>query len=143
MKTLLFALAMTLTNSAFATIDANINVYILTKHVQEDIYFVQQAPLIGCYGLSKGPELIQLTKPYFVNNLGCGITSKENLNALSCAKVLNAVDDEDYSTFKEITLDISKCAAKDEVDFIDGIKKVVKLNFATKEIKEPILIIKK
>lgn len=140
MKTLLLASLALFSSVSHATVDANVNVYILSQEVQTGEYFVQKAPIIGCFGIAKGPELSQLTKPYVVNNLGCGMDSQENINALSCANVIQSVESDDYTSFKTITLDISKCADKSN-DFIDAVKKVVKLNFTTKAVK-PELILK-
>ena len=128
-------------SQAFATIDSNTNVFIPVKHVQSGEFFVQLAPLVGCYGLPRGPQLLQLTKPYVVNNLGCGMETKENINALKCAKVVKAVEADDYSTFKKITLDISKCEDKNDHDFINIVRKVVRLNFATRTKPNPQLIL--
>lgn len=122
-----------------ATVDANTQVFILVRHVQSEEYFIERAPVIGCYGLPKGPELAQLTRSYVVGNLGCGMDSSEDINALSCAKVVSSVEADDFSTFKEITLDLSACSEKTNPAFITGVKKVVQMNFATKTVKKPIL----
>lgn len=132
-----------LLSQANATIDSNTNVFILVQHIQSNEYFVQWAPMVGCYGLPKGPQLKQLTASYTVNNLGCGMEAKEEINALKCASVLDFVEADDFSTFKQITLDISKCDDKNNADFIYGIKKVVRLNFATKTVLRPALILVK
>ena len=138
MKALLFVSALLMSISSFATVDGNTSVYILSQHVQSAEYFVQKVPVIGCWGLSKGPELSQLTAEYKVpSNVGCGITYQENINSLSCAKVDMANESSDYNTFDTIRLDISDCQDKDNKEFIDGIKKVVKMNFATKTVKNP------
>lgn len=131
----------TIHTNAFATSDANTNVFIPVQHVQSGEFFVQIAPLIGCYGLPRGPQLQQLVAPYMVNNLGCGTTSTENINALSCAVVESAVEADDFSTFKKITLNITACPDKTNPDFIKTIKKVVMLNFATKTNPRPELIL--
>jgi hypothetical protein len=126
-----------------ATVDSNTTVFIVIQHVQSGEYYTEKAPIIGCWGIQKGPELAQLTKPYVVSNLGCGMESRENINALTCAKVTNFVESDDSSTFKTITLDISGCEDKNNPDFILAIKKVVKLNFATKTLRNPALTIVK
>jgi hypothetical protein len=123
--------------NSFATIDANTSLFILGKDIQSAEYFVQKAPIIGCWGIAKGPELAQLTAPYEVNSLGCGSVSKENINALTCASLTSYTETEDFSGVKELTLDISKCDDKNNSDFINGVKKVVKLNFASKAVPNP------
>lgn len=136
-KVLLMILVSLFSATSQATVDANARVFIIVKHIQSEEFFIERAPIIGCYGLPKGPELAQLTKPYVVSNLGCGMDSTENINALTCAKVTDFVEADDFSTFKEITLDISKCEDKNNAEFIKEIKRVVRLNFATKTVKKP------
>jgi hypothetical protein len=127
--------------SAHATSDSNTEVFIPVRHIQSGEYFVQKAPMIGCYGLPKGPQINQLVAPYLVNNLGCGSSNSENINALSCASVTSAVEADDFSTFKKITLNLSQCDERDNAEFIRTIKKVVRLNFATKSVPYPRLIL--
>lgn len=138
----LLSVSLMLNAQAFATVDAHTNVFIPVKDIQSEEYFVQKAPMVGCYGLPRGPQLEQLTRTYMVNNLGCGgMEAQENINALSCGRVLSSVEADDYSTFKKITLDISDCESKNNNDFILAIKKVVRLNFATKSTPHPQLIL--
>lgn len=142
MKTILAtSLLIMLTRNSNATVDSNTNVFIPVKHVQSDEYFVQMAPMMGCYGLPKGPQLLQLVKPYMVNNLGCGTETTENINALDCGEIVSSVESDDFSTFKEITLNISACDDKNNTDFIKTIKKVVILNFANRKNPRPRLIL--
>ncbi len=141
-KLTLFAL-LSISTSAFATVEGNHNLFIMVQDINSEEYYVQKAPIIGCWGLAKGPELVQLTSSYKVSNIGCGSQTVENINALTCANVLSAYESDDYSTFKEITLDISKCYGKDQADFIVTVKKVVQMNFATKTVKNPKLILLK
>lgn len=144
MKKVSIALILILSSlNSFATIDANTSLFILGKDIQSEEYFVQKAPIIGCWGIAKGPELAQLTTPYEVNSLGCGSISKENINALTCATILNYVETDDFMGLKELTLDISKCDDKNNTDFINGVKKVVKLNFSSKKVSNPKLILVK
>lgn len=141
MKKLVISLLCFFSVNAFATVDSNTNVFILVQHIQSGEYFVQKAPIIGCYGLAKGPELAQLTKPYIVNNLGCGMDGVENINVLICASVVSAVEADDFSTFKKITLDVSKCDEKNNKDFDEMVRKVVRMNFSTKAHPNPELIL--
>lgn len=141
MKKIFLLSFLALQSTAFATIDSNTSVFIPVRHIQSEEYFVQVAPVIGCYGLPRGPQLAQLTREYVVNNLGCGMDGQENINALSCAKVLDSVEADDFSTFKKITLDISSCEDRNNKDFIHVVKKVVQLNFATKTVPHPKLIL--
>lgn len=142
MKKIIFGIFL-VTSNAHATVDSNTNVFILVQHIQSNEYFVQRAPIIGCYGLPRGPQLKQLTTPYMVNNLGCGTETKENINVLECASVLGSEESDDYTTFKKITLDISKCADKNNYDFLYALRKVVRLNFATRTVPRPKLILVK
>jgi hypothetical protein len=118
-------------NFASATVDGHARVYLLVQDIQSEEFFVERAPIIGCYGLPQGPQLIQLTSEYKVSsNIGCGGPSfLDNINYLTCATVLEAVESDDFMSFSKITLDISKCEAKENTDFILAVKKVVKLNF--------------
>lgn len=137
MKKVILASLFALSLSAQATVDGHMNMFIMVRDINSGEYFMEKAPLIGCWGLPKGPELLQLTREYQVANLGCGSVTKENINALTCAKVTDSVEADDYSTFKEITLDISNCDDKNNEDFLSAVKKVVKLNFASKSVKNP------
>ena len=128
----------------YATVDANTRTYIVVQNVQSEEFFVERVPVIGCYGLAKGPQLVQLTAEYKVNaNVGCGMDSSSyNLNYLSCAKVKNSVESEDLMNFSELTLDISKCDAKNNPDFINMIYKAVRLNFDSKTHKTKVFLVK-
>lgn len=141
MKKLILSLLLVISSHAYATVDSNATVFIPVQHIQSGEYFVQIAPLIGCYGLPRGPQLAQLTRAYFVNNLGCGTVTKENINALKCGTVVSAVEADDFSTFKKITLNISACPDKNNGEFIHIVKKVVRLNFATKTVPHPKLVL--
>lgn len=137
MKSFFTIFSALLTFSSMATVDSNTTVYILAQHVQTGEYFVQQAPIVGCYGLPRGPQFVMLTREYVVpSNVGCGGSFNDNLNVLTCAKVVDSKESADYATYSAITLDISKCEDKDNQDFINGIKKVIKMNFATNVVKE-------
>lgn len=124
-------------NSLYATMDSNHAVYVLSEHVQSGEYFVQKAPVIGCYGVPKGPELMALTREFNVpSNLGCGGDFTDNINILSCASIYKSVESDDYMNFKEIVLDISNCRDKSK-RFTDAVLKVVNLNFKTKRNPAP------
>lgn len=142
MKKFLLLTLLSFSQFSFATVDSNTTVFIPVKHVQSGEYFVQVAPVVGCYGLPRGPQLQQLMAPYMVNNIGCGQTTQMDINALSCAELVDSVEADDFSTFKKITIDISKCEDHDSKEFIQTIKKVVRLNFATKTVPNPKLVIK-
>lgn len=132
MKALLALLAfVTVSAPAFATVDAVTRVYLVVQNVQDDTdFFLERAPLIGCYGLARGPQLAQFTAEYKVpSNIGCGVTFEDNINALSCGKITDAVESDDYMSFKSMTLDISKCPAKDNPKFITMIRTAAKYNF--------------
>lgn len=122
--------------TSFATVDANDRVYIVVQHVQDDTdFFVERVPIIGCYGLAKGAALAQFTLEYkATSNIGCGdAVAQDNINALSCAKLVDSKESADYSTFSHVTLDISKCPAKDNPKFITMVRTAAKLNFSNKK----------
>lgn len=117
---------------AFATVDGNDRVFLVVKHVQSEEFFVERVPVIGCYGLAKGPQLAQFTAEYKVSsNIGCGgEVFQDNINYLTCAKVVSSKENEDFSGFSEVTLDISKCTDKNNPQLITTIRSAAKLNFA-------------
>lgn len=144
---LFFALITTiLSSAAFATVDGNDTAYIVVQHVQEETEFlVQPTAIIGCYGLSNGPQLDQLTKDYVIkSSVGCGWETEQtqNINYLTCAKVVSSKESSDYTTFSEITLDISGCDQKNNPNLEPAIRKAVKLNFNTKSVKTKLTLIK-
>lgn len=143
MKKLTLLALLTISTSAFATVDGNHNLFIMVQDINSGEYYVQRAPIIGCWGLSKGPELMQLTSPYKVSYIGCATQSEENINVLTCSKVVSYNESDDFSTFKEISLDISNCVDKGNPDFIATVRKVVQINFATKTVKNPKLTLYK
>lgn len=135
MKTLtLLSLCLLWVNSAIATVDGHSRAYIVVQNIQSEAFFVERAPIIGCYGLAKGPQLAQFTGEYKVkSSIGCGIPGPEvNLNYLTCAKVVSAKESADFSTFREITLDISNCAAKNNNQFLKTVHTAAQMNFPQK-----------
>lgn len=129
---------------AFATIDANDRAYIVAKNIQSDEFFVERVPIIGCYGLAMGPQLVQFTLEYKATaNIGCGGEPRyENINQLTCARVIKALESDDFLTFKEIWLDITDCADKNIPNFIATIKSAARLNFPQKTGKLKLVLIK-
>lgn len=121
--------------NAHATVDSHDRAYIVVKHIQSEEFFVERVPVIGCYGLARGPQLVQWTAEYKVpSNIGCGGTAfADNINALTCAKVVKAVESADFMSFSEITLDLSKCADKNDPRFVTMIRTSAKLNFPLKQ----------
>src|SRR5687768_7253217 len=97
-------LSMLMFSTASATVDAHTRVYIVVKDIQSEEFFVERAPIIGCYGLARGPQLAQFTSEYNANaNVGCGATpSQQNINYLTCARVVSAQESPDYMSFSEI-----------------------------------------
>ena len=146
MKALVLTLLATLVSaSAFATVDGNTRVYIVAHNYQDETeFFVERVPVIGCYGLAKGPQLVQFTAPYKVtSNIGCGgQATRENINALTCAKVVDSEESSDYSTFSKIKLDISACPQKNNAKFITMVRTAASLNFSTKQQKVQLELIK-
>ncbi len=146
MKTLALALMtfVSLQNFAFATVDAHDKVFLVVQDIQTEEFFVERAPIIGCYGLPKGPQLVQLTSEYKVSsNIGCGGPNFfDNINYLTCASVVEAIESDDFMSFSKITLDISRCEAKENADFISAVKKAIKLNFGAKNNKVKLSLLK-
>jgi hypothetical protein len=123
-------LVLGLADNSFATVDAHDKAFIVVKDIQSDEFFVERVPIIGCYGFARGPQLVQFTAEYQVNsNVGCGPVFRDNINYLTCAKVTSSTDTEDYSSFSKMTLDISKCEAKNDPKFITMVRTAAALNF--------------
>lgn len=132
MKAIFVLMAMSVSVPAFATVDALDRAYIVVQNIQEEEEFaVERAPFVGCYGLPQGARLVQWTSPVEVlSNIGCGGTPvKENINALSCAKVINAEESADFGSFAKIELDISACPYKDNKQFITMVRTSAAKNF--------------
>lgn len=124
--------------SAHATIDSNTEVFLVVEHIQSGEFLVQAAPMIGCYGLAKGPQLVQFTAEYKApSNIGCGGEKfLDNINALTCATITDSVESDDYSGFASVTLDIAKCTHKNNPDFIQAVEKAARLNFAPEKVSQ-------
>lgn len=134
-KMILTATAIALVGlSANATVDGHDKIFLVVKNIQSEEYFVERAPIIGCYGLAKGPQLAAFTAEYKVpSNIGCGSQRfDDNINALTCAQVVSSEESADFMAFSEVVLDISKCADKASADFTSTVEKAAKLNFAPK-----------
>ena len=143
MKFALLALSALLSASAFATVDGHDRAWIVVQNIQdEEDFFVERAPFVGCYGLAQGARLIQWTSPVkALQNIGCGGQSYEDdINALSCAKVTDLKESGDYNSFSEITLDISGCDYKNNAKFITMVRTTAARNFPqTNKNKEVVL----
>jgi hypothetical protein len=130
-----FSLISSLISSvASATVDSHDRAYVVVKHIQSEEFFVEQVPIIGCYGLPKGPQLKQFTSEYKVPaGIGCSDqTQLVNINYLTCGVIVSAKESDDFSGFSEVTLDISNCEAKNDQKFIVAVKKAARLNFPKK-----------
>jgi hypothetical protein len=143
-KLLLSVLSLLVVSPSFATVEAIDKVYLVVQDIQSNEFIVERAPIIGCYGLVKGPQLVQFTSEYKVNsNIGCGGESyQENINYLTCAKIIDSKESSDYMSFSEITLDISKCEEKNNPKLITMIRTAAKLNFPQKKGEVKLNIIK-
>jgi len=143
-KIIITCLLSLLSVKAFSTVDAHDQVYLVVKDIQTEEFFVERAPIIGCYGLARGPQLVQFTSEYKVNsNMGCGgEIYQDNINYLTCAKVISSKESSDYLSFSEITIDISKCEDKNNSKLITMIKTAAKLNFPLKKGEIKLNIIK-
>lgn len=143
-KLVLFLTGLLLSASLWATVDAHDRVYLVVQDIQSGEFFLERAPIIGCYGLPRGPQLAQFTAEYKVNsNMGCGFTSAlDNINYLTCAKVVSSIESSDYMSFSEVVLDISKCEAKNDKKFITMVRTAAKLNFPLKHGEVHLKLIK-
>jgi hypothetical protein len=127
--------------AAHATIDYHTRVYIVVQDVQTEEFFVERAPVIGCMGLAYGAQLEQFTSEYNVKgNIGCGgePAYSNNINYLTCAKVVETKESSDYVTITDLKLDISNCAAKNDPKFITMVRTAAKLNFPQKNRQKEI-----
>jgi hypothetical protein len=133
------------TSTASATVESYDRVYLVIQNFNEgeNDFFVERAPLIGCYGLPQGARLAQFTAPYKApSNIGCGGKSTtEDINALVCAKTISSKESKDYASFSEITLDISRCPAKHNPKFITMLRTAAKLNFPQSNKKKEVKLI--
>jgi hypothetical protein len=152
MKTLIFTLLVLLNVTVHATSDGLAQTYIVVEDYNQedsDRFQLMLVAINGCYGLVQGPQLAQFTAPYEVQaSIGCGYAGSEktNLNALTCAKVLDSEEFETTGTFKKIVLDISACEAKNNKRFITMIRTAAKRNFPVhheNRMKEVELVLKK
>jgi hypothetical protein len=143
MKFALLVFAGLLSFSAFATVDGHDRAWIVVQNIQdEEDFFLERGPFVGCYGLAQGARLVQWTAPYKVlQNIGCGgVAYEENINALTCAVVTDSKESSDYNSFSEITLDISKCPYKNNKLFITMVRTSAARNFPqTNKNKEVVL----
>ena len=122
MKTLIFSiLALAISTQSFAVGAINVydRLYLVVQNVDEDgQFFVERVPMIGCKTLTYGARLEQFTSAYMApSNVGCGIKNvlNEDINGLSCSKVLSASESPDRSTYSQITLDISNCPERNSI----------------------------
>lgn len=133
-KITLFIFTTLLGTSALATVDAMTNGWIVIQDIQEEGSFsVTRVPIIGCYGVPQGPQLEQFVSEFKVKStVGCGShpdVGMENINALSCAKIVESIEGKDYMSFKRITLDISACPYKNNKEFITMVRTAAARNF--------------
>ncbi len=120
-KILFIAVALFSFNT-FATVDGFTEAWIVVEDFnEEDRFFVQKVPVIGCYGLPQGPQVVQFVSEYKVkSSLGCGDDSEDmmNINALSCATLEDSIEDDAFMAYKKVVLNISKCPQKNNSKFI-------------------------
>jgi hypothetical protein len=135
-----------LSATANATVDGHDRVFLVVQDVQSEQFFMERAPMLGCYGLPQGARLGAWVLPYKVpTNIGCGGEPVyTEINALACAKIVDSKENADYSGFSEVVLDISQCPYKDNAQFITMVRTTAKYNFPQpKGSKEVRLILKK
>lgn len=136
MKIFIFAilgLSFSLRSFAAGSVNVYDRVFLVVQNVDEDgQFFVERVPMIGCKTLTFGARLEQFTSAYMApSNVGCGIKNvvNEDINGLSCSKVVTALESPDRSTYSEITLDISNCPERNSPQFISMIRTAAKSNF--------------
>ena len=132
MKYVIGLLALVFSANVYATVDGHDRIFLVVTHVQDETeFFLERAPIVGCYGLAQGARLVAFTSEYKVpTNIGCGgVAGTENINSLSCATLVDAIESDDYMSFKKITLNISKCPAKDDARFITMVRTAAARNF--------------
>lgn len=141
MKVLILALLTLATFQASATVDGHTKAYIVVQNIQEpDVFFVERVPVIGCFGVGYGPQLVQFTAPYKASsNIGCGDEQLfDEINFLTCAKVTDTETDSTGSELQGLTLDISACAEKSNPQLITMIRTAAKLNFPQADKKKEV-----
>ncbi len=141
MKALISALLLVFTFQARATTDGHTRAYIVVQSVQDpEEFFVERVPVIGCYGVGYGPQLVQFTAPYQASsNIGCGAEQFfDQINYLTCAKVTETKMDTNGSELLGLTLDISKCEQKNNSQLITMIRTAAKLNFPQSSKKKEV-----
>lgn len=133
LKIIMISLVTVATSQVFATVDGMTSAWIVVQNIQDDTDFtVMSVPVIGCYGLSQGPQLVQFTAEHNVKStMGCGDvdTSVTNINALSCATVVDSEESADFASFKKIVLNVSNCSYKENKKFITMVRTAAKRNF--------------
>ena len=134
MKSMILAALAAFSFSSFATVDGMTSVWLVVGNVQEEgEYHLQQAPVMGCWGVSQGPELSQWTMPYEVTyNMGCGGPyGKTDINALSCAEIDwdGTQESDTYNGFKKITLNVSACPEKNNARWVTLVRTSAARNF--------------
>lgn len=145
LKSLALMLALS-TPLAQATVDANDRVHLVVADINSEEttidYMIERAPIIGCYGVEQGARLYAWVTEYkATQNVGCGGTPiHEDINALSCAKVLESKESDDFYSFSEITLDISKCQDKNNPAFVKAIQASARKNFPQKDKKKSVVL---
>ena len=134
MKKVLLACLASLSVQAFATVDGLTSAWIVTQNVQDSEDFgIMSVAVMGCWGVAQGPELVQFTAEHKIaSSMGCGqMPNAEpiNINALSCATTSEAIDNDDYMSYRKITLDLSKCPYRENKKFLTMIRMAARRNF--------------
>ena len=142
MKSILFAIITVFSLNSFATVDGLTEGWIVVEDVQEEgVFTVMKVPIMGCWGLNQGPQLVQFTEPHNIKStMGCGSadTSTTDINALSCATVVESKETAAFDGFAKIVLDISKCQYKNNANFITMVRTAAARNFPQLKDGKPI-----
>jgi hypothetical protein len=138
LKAITFTLMTMFSLNALATVDAMTEAWIVVEDFNasesdgEARFFPQKVPVVGCYGLPQGPQSVQFVSEFKIKStMGCGDSSTDmvDINALSCAEMTDSVENDDFMSFKKIVLDISKCAHKNNKNFITMVRTAAARNF--------------
>lgn len=120
-------------SKSVATTDALTDIALVVRNIHDpDLFEVRNFTIFGCYGTDTGPLLAQFTEEYKIpSNIGCGGQRFfDNINYLTCAKISKSVANEKiYTGLDLIELDISKCDAKTNENFIAAVRLAVIRNF--------------
>ncbi len=142
-KVLFYSVFLALTAQAETSFNVYDRLYLVVQNIDEEgQFFVERVPMIGCKVLTYSARLEQFTTEYLApSNLGCGteLTKRnEDINALSCTKVIKTTENTGQTTYAAISLDISQCPERNNPQFINMIRTAAKYNFPQTDPKKEV-----